>query len=113
IRALEDYAQRMMHAENLQAQYDVARMQTDPSIIARYMAEAMGYDWDEMDEEQKARFIVSASTGESPINLKKDRWWDAALVSAGAGAATGAAIGSIVPGFGTGIGAATGFLVGG
>lgn len=93
IRALEDYAQRMMHAENLQAQYDVARIQTDPSIIARYMAESMGYDWDEMDEVQKSRFIVSASTGESPINLKKDRWWDAALVSAGAGAVAGAGAG--------------------
>lgn len=113
IRALEDYAQRMMHAENLQTQYDVARMQTDPSITARYMAESMGYDWDEMDEEQKARFIVSAVTGESPINLKKDRWWDVALAGAGAGAATGAAIGSIVPGLGTGIGAAAGFLIGG
>lgn len=93
IRALEDYAQRMMHAENLQAQYDVARMQTDPSITARYMAESMGYDWDEMDEKQKARFIVSVVTGESPINLKEDRWWDAALAGAGVGAVAGAGAG--------------------
>lgn len=92
IRALEDYAQRMMHAENLQAQYDVARMQTDPSIIARYMAESMGYDWDEMDEKQKARFIVSAVTGESPLP-KEDKWWDKALVGAGAGAVVGAGAG--------------------
>lgn len=114
IRALEDYAQRMMHAENLQAQYDVARMQTDPSITARYMAESMGYDWNEMDEKQKARFIASVVTGESPINLKEDKWWDTALAGAGAGTATGAAIGTLVtPGLGTGIGAAIGFLAGG
>lgn len=61
VRALEDYAYRMTQADNIQAQYDVARIQVDPSVAAVYIAESMGYDFESATEEEKLQFIDIAT----------------------------------------------------
>lgn len=75
IRALEDYAQRMMHAENLQAQYDVARMQTDPSLIAMELAKSMGEDWDQLNLRQKQEYIDVVTGKLAATELSAEEKW--------------------------------------
>ncbi len=77
IKALEDYAQRMMHAENLQAQYDVARMQTDPTLIAMEMAKSMGEDWDQLTLKQKQEYIdvVTGKLAATELSDRAEKTW--------------------------------------